>query len=224
MIVFVRGTVYSLSAGYTDLDVQGVGYRVFATERDLVTLSTGLDVLFYTHHHLREEDESLYGFLAEADKRWFELLLNVSGVGPKVALQVISAARFPDFASAIAGEDSGALAKLPGIGKKTAERLILELRDKLGVVANYAGRGTGGLGGGGLQAQSAGRIAAFALSPLAADVVEALVALGYNERQAMDAVVGSSLDDAELSLEQAIKRCLSYFDTSRANRRSVPNS
>ena len=199
MIVFLQGTVHGLGVAYVDLNVKGVGYRIFVPESVALALTPGNEVFLYTHRHIREDADELFGFVEESDRDWFEILISVSGIGPKGALQIVSGTTRDAFVSAILSEDLNALCNLPGVGKKTGQRLILELKDKvrsLGVVAQIAGREV-----------NSGRPAG---SPsLQMDVVEALQALGYNERQAVQAaseVLG--LDPPPGTVEEALRRSL----------------
>src|SRR5690348_13964182 len=131
MIVFLRGTVFSKSAMNLDIDVQGIGYRVWVTERFAGEKQEQEEIFVYTYQHIREDSNVLYGFETELERVLFEMLLTVSGIGPKVALQIINSAAVNDFVYAVQTEDLGMLCHLPGIGKKTAQRLIVELKDKL---------------------------------------------------------------------------------------------
>lgn len=181
------------------VDVGGVGYRVFVTERCAANLSVGQEVLLYTHHRVREDEWSLYGFLSPEERDWFELLMGVSGVGPKGAMQILSATEPAAFAQAIADEDVGFLCTLPGVGRKTAQRLVVELKDKIGPLQ------------GRIQPTAkpmASRPAEAAGSGVAADVIEALVTLGYNERQAAAVVQETLRAHPEAGVEDVLRWCL----------------
>ena len=151
------------------VDVNGVGYDIDVPMSTLYQLpATGQDVVLYTHLVVREDAHQLYGFATEEERHVFRQLLKISGVGARTALAVLSGMSVPELQQAVAAQEGGRLTKVPGIGKKTAERLLLELRDKLGgVAAAPAGAGATGQAG---------------------DVVNALLALGYNEREAQWAV------------------------------------
>lgn len=151
------------------VDVNGVGYEIDVPMSTLYQLpATGQDVALYTHLVVREDAHQLYGFATEEERHVFRQLLKISGVGARTALAVLSGMSVPELQQAVAAQEGGRLTKVPGIGKKTAERLLLELRDKLGgVAAAPAGAGATGQAG---------------------DVVNALLALGYNEREAQWAV------------------------------------
>ena len=205
-----------MGIGSADIDVSGVGYRAYLPDKDAMTLSVGSDVMVFTHHHVREDDEALYGFLSQADKEWFQLLLSVSGIGPKVALQIISATRFEDFALSVVGGDSSALAKLPGVGRKTADRLILELKDKLGKLdASFTGTSVVRKDA----TPSQGVVPKSAVMGLLDLVIEALETLGYNQRQATEAVHAVLSNDEDVTLEEGIRRSLQYLDSSATQSR-----
>ena len=129
MIATVRGTVSGRGADHVIVEAGGVGYKVFVPRHP-----SGDAVLLHTHHVVREDAQLLYGFESREELALFELLISVSGVGPKAALAILSVSRPADVASAIASGDVAMLAKAPGVGKKTAERLIVDLRSKMGRV------------------------------------------------------------------------------------------
>ena len=132
MIGFLRGVVGGRTAEGCFVDVAGVGYRLACSATTLAALpSDGKEVRLYTHLHVREDALSLYGFSTEAEQRIFEALLGVSGVGPKVALQVCSAFAPEALRKALVTDDVAALSSVPGIGKKTAARMVLDLKEKL---------------------------------------------------------------------------------------------
>jgi Holliday junction DNA helicase RuvA len=147
------------------VDVQGVGYEIDVPMSTFYQLpATGAEVSLYTHMVVREDAHQLYGFATEAERHAFRRLLKISGVGARTALSVLSGMSVSDLRDAVAAQDAGRLTKIPGIGKKTAERLLLELRDKLDAMlgASTAAKGDGRAG----------------------DVTNALLSLGYNEREA----------------------------------------
>ena len=169
------------------IDVQGIGYEIDVPMSTLYQLpATGAEVTLYTHLIVREDAHQLYGFATESERATFRQLLRISGVGARTALAVLSGMSVGDLQQAVSAQDSGRLTKIPGIGKKTAERLLLELRDKLDtsvtVVAGSVAPESGG------------------------DIVNALLSLGYNEREAAWALkqlpAGSSVTDG---IRQALK-------------------
>jgi holliday junction DNA helicase RuvA len=134
MIGFLTGTVAGRTPEGCFLDVGGVGYRLACSASTLSALPPDGDMIrLWTHTHVREDALALFGFASESEQQMFEALLGVSGVGPKVALQVCSAFAPDAFRRTLATDDSGAIAAVPGIGKKTAQRILLELKEKLSI-------------------------------------------------------------------------------------------
>lgn len=173
MIASVTGTARHVGLDRVVVEVGGVGMLVHTPPAVAAAARTGSALSLATTLVVREDSMTLYGFAKEGHRDTFELLQTVSGVGPRVALAIVSVLTPEQLAAAIADEDVRTLTKVPGIGKKGAERLVLELRDKLGVVP-----GTGG----------AAPAAAPTALPWRAQVVEALVGLGYSGSQAESAV------------------------------------
>jgi Holliday junction DNA helicase RuvA len=130
MIAALRGTVIARGADHVVVEVAGVGYKVFVPRHPARD-----DILLHTHQVVREDDESLYGFETREELALFEMLISVSGVGPKAGLAILSVGRPAEIAGAIASGDTALLARAPGVGKKTAERLIVDLKGKVGRVA-----------------------------------------------------------------------------------------
>ena len=131
MIGYLRGKVTYIFSDACFLEVNGIGWRVFVPEMTLRSLHVGDEVMLFTHLNVREDAMLLYGFAAREDYEIFQLLITVSGIGPKVAMGILSSITVPKLCQAIQGKQLTVLTKLPGIGKKSAERLILELKDKL---------------------------------------------------------------------------------------------
>jgi Holliday junction DNA helicase RuvA len=182
LIAAIRGVVIARGADHVVVETNGVGYKVFVPRhpsRD--------EVLLHTHQVVREDAQALYGFETREELALFDLLIGVSGVGPKAALSILSVARPAEVASAIASSDAAALARAPGVGKKTAERLIVDLRGKIGRVA---GEPTGG-------------------APLATDddAHAALVALGYTASEA-SAALQEVLPRSRASTEERVAAAL----------------
>ncbi|HUC91327.1 MAG TPA: Holliday junction branch migration protein RuvA [Paenibacillus sp.] len=134
MIDYVKGTVVHIETEYVVVDVRGVGYRVF-TPNPYAMAGSDEPVTIYTHHHVREDAALLFGFATREEQRLFRKLLDVSGIGPRVALGVLAGARPESIIAAIQQENVAFLTKLPGIGRKTAQRMILDLKDKMDAVA-----------------------------------------------------------------------------------------
>ncbi len=186
MIGRIAGTLVEKNPPQVVVLAHGVGYEIDVPMSTFYNLPrTGEAVELLTHLVVREDAHLLYGFLTANERAAFRQLLKVSGVGPKVALSVLSGLSVDDLAAAVASEDAARLTKVPGVGKKTAERLVLELRDRLPVAAASA--------------------AARASAPQSRDVINALVGLGYNEREALAAVKQLP---ADLALADAIRQAL----------------
>jgi Holliday junction DNA helicase RuvA len=136
MIAYIKGILDHKEPGRAVIDVNGVGYEIFiplSTYQKLPAI--GSSVKLHTHYHVREDAVNLYGFISPDEKETFELLLSISGIGAKVALSILSSASVDDFRRAIAQGDMKSLTKIPGIGKKSAERMLLELKDKIGRIS-----------------------------------------------------------------------------------------
>lgn len=132
MIAYVNGTLEMKFNGYVVVEANGIGYKIFMAENSINELGNiGDKVKVYTHYHVREDDISLYGFLTIEELNMFELLISVSGVGAKSALNTLANIEPSSFALAVVSNDTTKLTKIPGIGAKTAARIILELKDKL---------------------------------------------------------------------------------------------
>jgi len=135
MIAQLKGTVAAASERSVTVDVNGVGYEVFVTRELAARQKTGTPITLFTHLNVREDAQELYGFVVAGDLGFFKLLLTVSGIGPKSALNILEAASTDDIRRAVAAGDAATLHRLYGLGKKTAERLVTELKDKLETVA-----------------------------------------------------------------------------------------
>mgnify|MGYP000851427898 FL=1 len=131
MIGFLRGKVTHVFSDYCFLDVRDVGYRVFISHATRSHISVGEEALLYVHTHVREDAILLYGFFSQEEYDLFQHLIGISGIGPKVAQGILSSTSANDFYRMVHQKDVKAITKLPGIGKKTAERIILELKDKI---------------------------------------------------------------------------------------------
>ncbi|MCI0401216.1 MAG: Holliday junction branch migration protein RuvA [Gammaproteobacteria bacterium] len=196
MIGRIRGVLLEKRPPRLLLDVHGVGYELEAPMTTFYKLPVlGEEVSLYTHLVLREDTQLLFGFAAEEERRLFRALLRVNGVGAKMALIILSGIESNDFAACVKAGDSARLTRLPGVGKKTAERLIVEMRDRLAdwqMVSPAAAAGPGSTKGPAVSA--------------AADAVRALIALGYKPQEASRYVVGVNRDG--LSTEEIIREAL----------------
>jgi Holliday junction DNA helicase RuvA len=185
MIAQLRGHVVRVAAPTLVLDVNGVGYRVSVPASVLENLPTdGTPLTLITHMQVREDDMSLFGFLDDQELEVFNLLLSVSGVGPKASLAMLSALGSVGIAKAVAGEDVRTLTKVPGIGTRTAQRLVVDLKEKMLPIGLGAGPTTTPVGG-----AKPSVMAQPAVHPnaLIADVISALQNLGYPKADAMKA-------------------------------------
>ena len=137
MIAHVFGKVAEKFNGSLVIDVHGVGYEVSVVTNDFDAVILDQEVKFYTYHHVREQSEELFGFSSLTKKKLFEMLITVQGVGPKAALAILSLGDAEQVRNAIANADSGFVQKATGVGKKTAERVVVDLSDKVGLPTHY---------------------------------------------------------------------------------------
>lgn len=185
MIGFLRGKLVHKAPPLLVLDVQGVGYEIEAPMTTFYDLPlVGGEIILHTHLVIREDAHSLFGFLKEADRALFRTLIKVNGVGPKLALTILSGQSAEEFQRCIQDNDTQALVRLPGVGKKTAERLVIELRDRLPELATPAASG--------------GDSPAKAPTPVAAhpkqEAISALCSLGYKPIDASKMVQAINAD------------------------------
>lgn len=192
MIAFIRGVLAEKEPTRVVIEAGGVGYEV------LVPLSTygklprtGNEAKLLTYHCVREDDEILFGFATEGEKTMFAKLTSVSGVGPKIALAILSGSSIPELAMSIAGGDAKRISSIRGVGKKTAEKICVELKDKVGEFA-FAGSGDRDVA-----------------APIAKDAVAALRALGFNEETSSKMVSDVLAKNPDVdSVENVIKQAL----------------
>ncbi len=171
MIDRVRGRVIDKSDGVLVIEVGGIGLAIYVPAPLAAELQIGEETVLYTHLHVRESELTLFGFRHLDERSLFRMLLNVSGVGPRVALNLLSAMSTIAIQRAILDEEPGLLSRVPGIGKKTAEKIILELKDKV-------------------EAPAGAPLAPSDLHDVDTDVIEALIGLGYSVVEAQRAVQG----------------------------------
>ena len=209
MIAFLSGTLEYLSGDLAVIDVGGVGYEVNVSAEvsgNLSSIGIGNIVKLYTYMYVREGQVALYGFLSRGDLALFKLLITVSGVGPKGGLSLLSVLSADDLRFAIVTGDAKMISRAPGIGKKTAERLILDLKDRVSsgfVPAATDGAGLTGMAEGLQRDAAAGE--SLAGTP-ASEAVEALVALGYQRAEASRAVKKCvQKEDTEALLHEALR-------------------
>jgi Holliday junction DNA helicase RuvA len=185
VIASVQGVVGAIAGDSLVIEVGGLGYRVFAAPAILATATQGGRLKLHTYHLVREDQQALYGFRSSEELGFFNLLLTVTGVGPKVALAIVGSRPTPDLQLAIMTGDQAVLVSIPGIGKKLAERIIFELKEKVAAAGVAASGSVSGIGA----AES--------------EVVAALQALGYSLGEAreasrialQDATIGGTLED-----------------------------
>jgi Holliday junction DNA helicase RuvA len=192
MIGQLRGRLTDKRPNQVLVDVGGVGYIVqvpLSTFAALGELHTEVTLLIHTH--VREDALSLYGFLSSREKHFFEMLLSASGVGPSLALKILSGMSVEELVPAIRGSDLGRLTKIPGVGRKTAERIVVELKDKLDAVT-----------------VEVERPAASSPAGVEADVVSALVNLGYEARAAESAVADARRENGAGNFEKLLRASL----------------
>ena len=178
MIASLRGKILEKGLTYLVVENQGIGYKVFVTP-DALGKSIGDEVAFFTYHKVSEDGQALFGLPDFATLQFFEMLITVSGVGPKVALAILSSAKVDAVKDAIARQDAGIFTRISGVGTKTAEKIIVELKNKVGAALS---------------------------SGSSSEVFDALLALGYNQREVREVVqkVDSSVSQ-ELQLKQALQ-------------------
>lgn len=198
MFAYIKGTLEIKGNDYVVIDVNGVGYKIFAPLTTIERLGEiGSTVKVHTHYHVREDNISLYGFCNLEELRMFELLISVSGVGAKSAIAILSNITPSKFALAVISNDVKELTKLPGIGAKSAQRIILELKDKLKTEESIAAESD-------FEVQSV-----LAKDDNMHEAISALQVLGYPVKDATKAV--TSVDCTGLSVEEIIKKALVYF-------------
>ncbi|MEG6585575.1 Holliday junction branch migration protein RuvA [Dendrosporobacter sp. 1207_IL3150] len=195
MIGYIRGIVSHVFTDYCFIDVQGIGYRIFIANSTRQKLDIGSEVSLYTYLNVREDALLLYGFYTQDEYELFLNLTSVSGIGPKVALGVLSAINPNAFRIAISQKNVTILTKIPGIGKKTAERLILELHDKIGTSDEQC-------------QESATALSVEHNDDVITQAVEALAALGYTRAEVMP-VIGKKSDVK--SVQELVKLALREF-------------
>ena len=199
MISYVRGELVQAMDTYAVLDVNGFGLRVFLTGRDLSALPpNGEEVRFHTYFMVKEDAMQLYGFLRPDDLEVYKLLLAVNGIGPKAAMGILSALSADDIRFAVLSGDEKTITKAPGIGKKTAQKLILELKDKFSLEEAFDKR-----------LENAGSVPAGSgiMNDAKTEAVEALTALGYSNADALRAVKKAAVSD-EMDTEEILKAAL----------------
>lgn len=195
MISHLKGILEHIDKAHLVVDVGNVGYHVHVSSGTLSRLpKVGEKIHLYTYQVVREDDISLYGFISKEERNLFALLLTVSGIGPKGSLAIISAFPIDKLVTAITQGNVDLISTVPGVGKKTAQKLVIELKEK--VARAYAIKPSEmaiGMGGD---------------EPVVSDAISALIALGYSPKEARNAILKSGLDLSSQNVEDIIKRAL----------------
>ena len=202
MIAFLKGTVADVTENSVVLDVNGIGYEVLVPGHLIDMLDgIGQELKLYTYMQVREDAVTLFGFLSRDDLQMYKMLIGVNGVGPKAGLSILSALGADDLRFAVLADDAKKIAKTPGIGAKTAQKIILDLKDRVDLEEAFEKKLA--------SRQNASAAAPAAGSAAVQDAVEALTALGYGSTEALKAVRGVKPTDdmdAEAILREALKR------------------
>lgn len=190
MIAHVRGKISEKFNGSIIIDVNGLGYELFVSVVDFDLVNLGESVKFYTYHHVREQSEELFGFSTLSAKKIFEILISVQGVGPKAALAILSLGNVETVRNAIANSNAGFIQKASGVGKKTADRVVVDLHDKVGLPTKY---------------ENGNEIIENNQLNSSDEAVEALMALGYTLTDASEALKNI---DTDLSTAERVTKAL----------------
>lgn len=205
MIAYIRGSVSFLEPeeGLVVLERGGIGYQILISGRDFDLLpGVGEEVRLYTYLQVREDGLQLYGFFTKEDQKLFKLLIGVSGIGPKGALGILTALSADDLRFAVLADDAKTISRAPGIGHKTAQKLILELKDKLKLEEAFEAKVE--------KADMGVRAAASGLTDAKNEAVEALTALGYSASDALKAVRQAEIHE-DMGVEEILKAALKHM-------------
>lgn len=199
MIAYLKGTIHAKSEEQIIIDVRDVGYQLEISTQTLAKLpDKGEEVDLLVYHHITDNDQRLFGFLDQNEKDLFELLITVKGVGPKLGLTILSGLPAREITGAIAQKDKSALSSIKGIGKKTAERMILELKDKMSEMVDATYEPSSG-------ANIPGDVKGEAIS--------ALQSLGFKKRDAEESIeLAAKSDAANGSVQELVKKALSQLN------------
>lgn len=194
MLAYIKGNLEMKFNNYIVIDVGGLGYKVFMSENAIESIGNIGDIVkVHTHYHVREDDVSIYGFLSNDELKMFELLIGVSGIGAKTAITMLSKISPSSFALAVITNDTSKLVKIPGIGAKSAARIVLELKDKLKTIEA-------------VKEENKEIKEAIVEDNKISEAISALQVLGYNRKEIEKAL--EQLDKDNLSLEEIIKKSL----------------
>lgn len=198
MFAYIKGKLEEKSSNYVVIDVGGIGYQIFMSNISINEIGeVGKNVKVHTYYYVREDNISLYGFLTKEELKMFELLLSVSGIGAKSAIAMLSNITPSSFAFAVVSNDIAKLKKVPGIGPKTAQRIVLELQDKLKAEQELAKEEDSQID---IEENNNENIS---------EAIAALQILGYNKKE-IDKVF-ENIDKSDLSVEDLIKKGLSLL-------------
>ncbi|MEE1314417.1 MAG: Holliday junction branch migration protein RuvA [Faecalimonas sp.] len=200
MISYIRGELAAIEEDKVVVDVGGVGYGIFMPQQSMQFLpSIGEEVRLHTYLNVREDAMQLFGFLTRDDLEVFKLVIGVSGIGPKGGLSILSHLSADELRFAVMSYDVKAVSGAPGIGKKTAEKLMIELKDKLSIEDILE-----------KTADAAAQVSAGATSQMQSEAVQALVALGYGNSEALKAVKKVGLSE-DMNVEELLKQALKHL-------------
>ena len=197
MFAYIKGSLEEKGNNYVVIDVSGIGYKIFMSENAIAKMcDLGANVKVHTYYYVREDNISLYGFITKEELKMFELLLSVSGIGAKSAITMLSNITPSKFALAVISNDVGELKKIPGVGPKSAQRIILELKDKLKTEQA-------------IEEDDVQIKCEIKKTENASEAMEALQILGYNRREIEK--VFEKIADLDVSVEELIKKALSLL-------------
>ena len=200
MYAYIKGELAEINTDHIVVEAGGIGYQVFISLQTFDYLpSVGEDLKIYTYLYLREDAMILYGFLTKDDLELFKLLISVSGIGPKGGLAILSTLEADDLRFAIISGDAKAISKAPGVGGKTAQRVILELKDKLGLEDAFEAK-----------TEHVQKNAAAAGGSVKNDAVMALTALGYSSTESLKAVSAVEITE-DMDVEEVLKAALKHL-------------
>ncbi len=206
MIAYLRGELAAIYEGRAVVDVNGLGFQVFISSRDMAKLpSVGEEVKIHTYLSVREDAMQLYGFLSADDLNVFRLMITVSGVGPKAGLGILGAMSANDIRFAVFSDDVKAISNAPGVGRKTAQKLILELKDKLKLEDALEG-----LADAADEGSASFTAASDAHNEMTTDAVQALTALGYSNSEELRAVRKVKVEDG-MDTQDILKLALKFI-------------
>lgn len=200
MYSYIKGTFEDIEDNCIIVDNHGIGYRIEVPESVLLSMQEiGEEVKIYTYLNVKEDTFSLFGFLSKEDRKLFRLLLKINGVGPKAALAILSTLTADELRFAVLADDTKAIAKTPGIGAKTAQRIVLELKDKMELLETTFCEGD-------LLVEQTHP----SIKGIKKEAVEALVALGYSSSEAASAVAKVEMTE-EITVEELLKQTLKHM-------------